>query len=114
MVGGAGAAQYMTAVAGAGPDQHAVGGVQGNVLAYNGQVAASYVGGRRRQRQSKRQSKRQLKKTARRMRRSRFSQRYRGGTTLTDLAVPAALYFATRFGSRRPSARTARHTRSRR
>ena len=110
MKGGAGAAQYMTAVAGAGPDQHAVGGVQGNVLAYNGPVAASYVGGRRRQRQSKRQ----LKKTARRMRRSRFSQRYRGGTTLTDLAVPAALYFATRFGSRRPSARTARHTRSRR
>lgn len=31
------------------------------------------------------------------------SKSKRGGTTLTEFAVPAALLFATRFGSRRPS-----------
>jgi hypothetical protein len=103
--GGAGAAQYMMAVAGSGHQQHAQGGEAGHVLAYDGGVARSYVGGRRR------------RKTSRRPRKSRRygrSRRYRGGTTLTDLAVPAALYFATRFGTRRPSARTARRTRNRR
>jgi hypothetical protein len=77
--GGSGAASHATAVYGAMNDQHAASG-SGNL------IASQQAGGYRFSRQMSRLSK---------------GKKTRGGTTLTEFAVPAALLFATRFGSRR-------------
>lgn len=77
--GGSGAASHATAVYGAMNDQHAASG-SGNL------IASQQAGGYRFSRQTSRLSK---------------GKKTRGGTTLTEFAVPAALLFATRFGSRR-------------
>jgi len=97
--GGLGAASHAIDVYGGMDAQHASG--SGNMIAQNPVLR----GGQYKFRMTRRGTARGSRRGTRRSKRmgGKQSKSSRGGTTLTEFAVPAALLFATRFGSRRPS-----------